>query len=194
VAAVTQDRLKKLFRSVLPYYVATMALIQPLRSCYSLLKKMNAAIVPWYDILLNVFTMAWDVCYLIVVDLLKGAMIVVGVTMPLAIFAWFVGMLVGIDRKRLEDVLNTFQTWLVVICACLLFVVSIFESMVHAPEINLFTFRPMFSRWEIRQWLDALVGAAIVIPSYVYLFIVVRRWIRTTFGNQSKEPVKDLLA
>jgi hypothetical protein len=52
----------------------------------------------------------------------------------------------------------------------------------------------MYSVWQLRQWLKTIVGAAIVIPSYVYLFIVVRRWIRTTFGNQSKEPVKDLLA
>src|SRR5262249_36082705 len=171
-----------------------MALIQPLRSGYSLLKRVSASIAPWHDIVLNIFISAWEVCTLILTDVFKGALIVIGVTMPVGIITWFVVILLGGNRKRLEDTIKNVQTWLALIWAGLLFVDSMSASFLRTPELNIFTFRPALSTWQTGQWLKAVVGAAIVIPSYVYLFIVVRRWFRATFGHEGKEPAKDLLA
>src|ERR1039457_588184 len=43
------------------------------------------------------------------------------------------------------------------------------------------------------RWTEALIGGIVLIPCYIFLFRLVRRWLRANFPSDPKD-VKDILA
>jgi hypothetical protein len=181
------EPLKKAYRNMLPYYVAAVALIAPLRGAYSFLKKYHA-VPPWEVLAVNTFVLTFQILDAAVKSIVFG--LIFSFT-GLGLVSVAVNLL-G-DYSDNEDVIKNVTKWAFYIPGTFLFAIQLMLIMGDSAPNILNASLPSSDFDTFPRWSEAFIGGIVLIPCYIFLFRRVRRWLRVTFPSDPKD-VKDILA
>jgi hypothetical protein len=179
--------IKKAYRNMLPFYVAAIALIAPLRGAYSLLKKYHA-VPPWNVLTVNTFVLTFQILDAAVRSIIFGLVFSIpGVALVNMAVSYF-----G-DYSDNEDIHKSVTKWSFYIPAAFLFSIQLILILGDSAPNILNARLPSSDFDSFPRWSEALIGGIVLIPCYIFLFRRVRRWLRATFPSDPKD-VKDILA
>jgi hypothetical protein len=181
------EPLKKAYRNMLPYYVAAVALIAPLKGAYSFLKKYHA--VPTWEVLaVNTFVLTFQILDAAVKSILFGLVWSFGglclVSMAVNYF--------GDYSDNQHNIINVTK-WAFYIPGGFLFALQLILIMGDSAPSILSAGLPSSDFDALPRWSEALIGGIVLIPCYMFLFRKIRRWLRANFPSDPKD-VKDILA